>query len=85
MSDEKEIIEKEVREALKSQLMISHIDFVDLDDELNLESLTQTELRVYLEGQYGLKIDPESMPPAVMATLESLINHIAENKTKLAS
>ncbi|GAA6169956.1 acyl carrier protein [Sessilibacter corallicola] len=85
MSDEKEVIEKEVRDALKNQLMISHIDFVDLDDELNLESLTQTELRVYLEGQYGLKIDPESMPPAVMMTLESLVNHIVENKTKLAS
>ncbi len=85
MSDEKEVIEKEVRDALKNQLMISHIDFVDLDDELNLESLTQTELRVYLEGQYGLKIDPESMPPTVMMTLENLVNHIVENKTKLAS
>ncbi|GAB2190928.1 acyl carrier protein [Sessilibacter sp. MAH2] len=84
MSSEKETIEKELRDGFKNVLMISQIDFVDLDDELNLDSLTQTELRVYLEKQYGLAIDIESLPPTVFVTLESIISHVIENKAQLA-
>jgi acyl carrier protein len=57
--------------------MLSQIEFMGLDDELSLDSLAQTELRVFLEGKYDLDISIESMPIEVTASLRSLIAHIS--------
>jgi acyl carrier protein len=76
MSNEQEF-EAVLRSFLKDEVMLSQIEFMGLDDELSLDSLAQTELRVFLEGKYDLDISIESMPIEVTASLRSLIAHIS--------
>lgn len=69
-------LEKEVRDIIVNDLMVSHAEFIELEDELSLDSLTQTELRVTLQQRYGLDPSPEAMPVTVTATLASLLEHM---------
>ena len=72
-------IETEIRAILKDELMVSDAEFAELDDELGLDSLTQTELRIALQTKYELDISPEAMPVTTMTSLESLLSYIKGN------
>lgn len=69
-------LEEQIRTLLKDELMVSDAEFAELDDELGLDSLTQTELRIALQNQYDIDISPEALPVAAMTSLGSLLTHI---------
>jgi len=83
MSIEKEL-ENVLRTFLKDEVMMTQIDFMALEDELTLDSLAQTELRVFLEEKYGLDISMDAMPVETTATLSALISHIAKSSKEAA-
>lgn len=83
MSIEKEL-ENVLRTFLKDEVMMTQIDFMVLEDELTLDSLAQTELRVFLEEKYGLDISMDAMPVETTATLSALISHIAKSSKEAA-
>ena len=78
------ILESELRTLFKDQLMMSQIDFMDKDDELNLDSLAQTELRVYLSERYQFDTGIESMPVHVTESLARLMDYILYTNSKAA-
>jgi acyl carrier protein len=65
-----------VRKALQDQLAIKQAFFFDLDEGLYLDSLTQAELRVYIEKEFGISTDIQAMPVEATETLNKLISHI---------
>ena len=69
-------LEQELREIITNELMVSHVEFAEPEDELALDSLTQTELRVTLQQRYGIDPSPEAMPVSVTENLATLVNHI---------
>lgn len=73
-----------LRDFLKTEVMLTQIEFMSTNDELSLDSLAQTELRVYLEEKFGFKTDLDSMPIEVAKTLSSLIGYIINNVAKVA-
>ncbi|GAA3917561.1 hypothetical protein [Litoribacillus peritrichatus] len=75
MSDKKEL-EATLKTFLKDELMLSQIEFMGNKDDLSLDSLAQTELRIFLEEEFDLDISMEAMPVSVTQTLENLINHV---------
>jgi len=83
MNTEKEL-EDVLRTFLKEEVMMTQIEFMTVDDELTLDSLAQTELRVFLEEKYGLDISMEAMPVETAATLSALISHIDKANKKAA-
>ena len=72
-------LENKLRTFIKDELMISQIEFVSNQDDLGFDSLAQTELRIYLEEEYGLDINLKAMPSDVIQNLDSLITHISNN------
>lgn len=67
-----ESIENQIRNHLAEQLSIKQAAFYESSDELALDSLTQAELRVYIEKEYKIPTDLKSMPAETMETLGQL-------------
>ena len=72
-------LEKKLRAFIKDELMISQIDFVSNQDDLDFDSLAQTELRIYLEEEYDLDINLKVMSSNVVQNLDNLIAYISNN------
>jgi acyl carrier protein len=71
-------LETAVRTFIREELMFSQIDFMKNDEPLDLSSLAQTELRVFLEEDYHLDIGLEAMPYETAETLDTLLKHMSE-------
>lgn len=69
-------IESRVRKELIDELAMPQAELLALNEPLELDSLGQTEIRVFIESTYAIPIDFESMPPVVTETLGSLVNYI---------
>lgn len=66
-------IELKVRHFLQEELMKEQAEFFTLDDELDLDSLDQTELRVFLTEEFQVDADLENVPPEALRTLKNII------------
>lgn len=71
-----ESIENQIRNHLVEQLSIKQAAYFESDDELSLDSLTQAELRVYIEKEYKIPTDLKSMPAETMESLGKLSEFI---------
>ena len=66
-------IELKVRHFLQEELMKEQAEFFTLEDELDLDSLDQTELRVFLTEEFQVDTDLENVPPEALRTLKNII------------
>jgi len=84
-----EELEKMFRQQLIENLMMKHAEFLDIDDELSLDSLSQTEIRIFIADTFNTDVSLQSMPAETTNTLKSLINHtlfsIEQLDTKLSA
>lgn len=72
--------ETQIRNFLTETLYLPNIQYCDLGDELNLDSLVQTELRIYISEKFGLVTDLENMPAETTSTLGSILSFIQLNE-----
>ncbi|PCK07789.1 MAG: hypothetical protein COA42_12455 [Alteromonadaceae bacterium] len=79
-----ESIEKTIRDTLVNQIAMKQVEFLELDEDLTLDSLSQAELRVFIAGEYDVPTDIVALPVAATETLEALISHI-QNATTTAA
>ena len=70
-------IEQELRTFLIEDLMKDELEGVAVSDELNLDSLDTTELRVFVEEKFS--IDPAKLLAEKFDTLEHIIGQVAEH------
>jgi acyl carrier protein len=66
-------IEMKIRTFLQEQLMKEQAEFLSLEDELELDSLDQTELRVFLGEELKIDTELDKVPPESLRTLKSII------------
>lgn len=64
--------EKKLRDFLVNNLMMEQAEFFKIEDELDLDSLDQTELRVFLTEDFGINTDFDKVPPEALATLQKI-------------
>ena len=72
-------IEAQIRNFLTETLYLPNIQYCDLTDELNLDSLVQTELRIFISEKFGMATDLESMPAEVTSNLDGILGYIQSN------
>jgi acyl carrier protein len=65
----KEAIEKKLRVFLADDLMKEQAEFFTMEDELDLDSLDQTELRVFLTEEFGINTEFDNVPAESLGTL----------------
>ncbi|MFQ3245007.1 MAG: acyl carrier protein [Arenicella sp.] len=75
MEDFKQI-ESTIRTALIEDLAMQQAEFLELDDPLEMDSLAQTEMRIFIETKYSIPIDLDQMPPQATESLNTLVTHI---------
>jgi len=68
--------ESKLRIFLKDELMKEQAEFITLEDELALDSLDQTELRVFLTEEFEINTDFENLPPESLINLKNIIELI---------
>jgi len=68
--------ELKLRAFLKDDLMKEQAEFITLEDELTLDSLDQTELRVFLTDEFKINTDFETLPPESLSNLKNIIELI---------
>lgn len=78
---ETEDIEKVIKSFLKDGLMKEEAEHISNDDELMLDSLDQTELRVFLTEQYSINTDLEKAPADKIETINDIIK-LVRTKTQ---
>lgn len=69
----KEII---IREFMTDELMIAQANEFAIDDELTLDSLDQTELRVFIASKFGVDTDINKVPAESIRTIKGIIELI---------
>lgn len=72
-------IEISIRKFLQEQFMIEHINYISNDDELALDSLAQTELRLFIEKKFSVKSDYHHLSYEQCSTLSGIIRYIKKN------
>jgi acyl carrier protein len=72
--------ETQIRNFLTETLYLPNIQYCDLTDELNLDSLVQTELRIYISESFGIPTDLESMPAETTTNLDSILSYIQSSE-----
>jgi acyl carrier protein len=82
MKFETVFLEEKIREFLKNEFVMDHIDFLSVNDELLLDSLAQTELRIFLEDEFNIPTDLSAMSAGSSATLGAIIQYIVSEKSK---
>jgi len=70
-------IDIKIRKFLINELMKDQAEFISLDDELALDSLDQTELRGFLNEEYGIDTAFEKVPPESISTLKGIISLVS--------
>ncbi len=73
-------IENTIRKFLVEELMIEQANEFEPDDELTLDSLDQTELRVFLKEKYELDTDLEKIGAEAISSIQNIINLVSENR-----
>lgn len=69
-------IEQTIRTFMKDELMIEQAGEFGLDDELELDSLDQTELRVFINETYQVDMTVEKVPDESIRTLSKIMSLI---------
>jgi len=69
-------IAESIRSYMVESMAMQHAEFLELDDELELDSLAQTEIRIFIEGEYKVPVGFDDMKPEVTETLNSLVSYI---------
>jgi len=67
-------IENAIRKFLQEELMKDQAEFASLNDELDLDSLDQTELMVFLNEEFKVISDQEQVSQEALRTLDSIIS-----------
>lgn len=68
----KQEIEKKIREFLAEDLMKEQAEFFSFEDDLDLDSLDQTELRVFLTEEFGVNTEFDKVPAEAISTLGNI-------------
>ncbi len=72
-------VETKIREFLKNEFAMSTMDYFGESDELNLDSLVQVELRLFLSKEFNVKTDLSSMPIELTQSLANIRDYVALN------
>jgi acyl carrier protein len=72
-------VETKIREFLKNEFAMSTMDYFGESDELNLDSLVQVELRLFLSREFNVKTDLSSMPIELTQSLANIRDYVALN------
>lgn len=78
----KESLQLFIRDFIKEEIMMSKVEFMTNSEDLGLDSLSQTELRVMLSEEYGLKSNLESMPADITSSIDSIVSFVLLNAKK---
>jgi acyl carrier protein len=74
-------IESTVRKFMADELMFEQADEIAADETLTLDSLDQTELRVFISETYKVDTDLEKVPPEDIETIKNIISLVqSQNK-----
>ena len=72
-------IESSVRQFMADELMFEQAEEIALDEDLTLDSLDQTELRVFLSDTFKIDTTLEKVPPENIGTLKDIITLIEKH------
>jgi len=64
--------------------MKDQAEFASLKDELELDSLDQTELMVFLNEEFKVNTDEGQVEPEALRTLGGILNLASVNKSDVA-
>lgn len=70
--------EKKLREFLTDDLMKEQAEFFSVKDDLDLDSLDQTELRVFLSEEFGINTEFDKVSPDSIRTIESILSLVGK-------
>ena len=79
MNLETQQVAESIRAFMSDELMMSHAAYAGEQDDLNLDSLGLTELRLFLSEKFGIDTGVEALPAEKCRTLESLCRHVVEH------
>lgn len=74
-------IESSIRKFMAEELMFEQAEEISIDEDLTLDSLDQTELRVFLSDTFNVDTTLENVPAENIGTLKDIISLI-EHQTK---
>lgn len=75
-------IENSIRRFMAEELMYEQAEEITTDESLTLDSLDQTELRVFLSETYKVDTTLEKVPPESIATLKDIVSMIENQQGK---
>lgn len=75
-------IENSIRRFMADELMFEQAEEITTDENLTLDSLDQTELRVFLSETYKVDTTLEKVPPESIATLKDIVSMIENQRGK---
>ncbi|MDH5480100.1 MAG: hypothetical protein OEX11_04990 [Nitrosomonas sp.] len=67
-------IETNVRKFMAEELMFEQAEEIAVDEALTLDSLDQTELRVFISETYKVDTDLEKVPPEHIGTIKNIVS-----------
>ncbi len=67
-------IESAIRKFMVDELMFEQAEEISVDEELTLDSLDQTELRVFISETYKVATDLEKVPPEEIGTINNIVS-----------
>ena len=67
-------IESTIRKFMVDELMFEQAEEISVDEELTLDSLDQTELRVFISETYKVPTDLEKVPPEKIGTINNIVS-----------
>lgn len=74
-------IESKIRNFIKNELMVEQVEFATLDDQIDLDSLAETELRVFLSDEFGIDTDLSKVSPGSLASLGKIVVLVSQERT----
>ena len=75
-------VEKKMRTFLADDLMKEQAAFLTMQDELDLDSLDLTELRVFLNEEFGIEAEFDQVPPEALNTLGNIMLLVAQKSAQ---
>jgi acyl carrier protein len=75
-------VEKSIRKFMVEELMFEQAEAIQVDEELTLDSLDQTELRVFINEQFKVDTDLEKVPPEMIGTIKNIISLVQGNTSQ---
>lgn len=67
-------IESTIRKFMVDELMFEQAEEISVDEDLTLDSLDQTELRVFISETYKVATDLEKVPPERIGTIKNIVS-----------